>query len=212
MPIFDLFKKPKLSDEERAAIQAQLKSDLQKGIIEMKTRNNLARADVDRAILKAQSAIQRNDMAARQIAMNELRLSFSIYRYTSAMHTNLQVMESNLALQTTTESFARMVHRFSKLKIPAGKINFNKLTAQALRGIRPVKLDGLEDLTANLVNASLSATNAASIEDSYLEDLISGRISLDGALPSAGAPVDDASTSELLKYLDGILSGRKKKG
>lgn len=225
---FDIFRSNKsrpITEEERD----KLKAELQTSIIEVETQRRLAKQRIERSILKARNAIQNNGVSQKAIAYNELRMNLAFYRYMGTLGSNLSMMESNLSIQTITENFADIVHRMSRLKAPANTMNFNKLTAEALRGIHPVQLDGIEDLAKNLIESSLSASNAAMIEDKYLEDLIIGRISLDDPIDAPSNSYEsstnvsaadsashfsttDTSTNELMRMLDEISTGLRNGG
>ena len=227
---FDIFKSNRKPQPITAEERAKLKGELQTSIIEADTQRTLAKQKVERAIMKARGAIAKNDGPTKAIAFNELRMGLALYRYMGSLSSNLRMMESNLTMQMVTENFADIVHRMSKLKVPASTMNFNKLTAEALRGIQPVELEGIEGLTKSLIEGSMSATNTAVIEDKYLEDLVSGRISLDDPIGTtatvdaqpaytetvASAPVEpaasDESSDDLMRLLDVISTGLKNGG
>lgn len=224
MPLFDGIFKPKLTPEQTAAARAQLKTELVKGIIDADAERRIAYNDIMRAIERARNAIANNDEIGKATAMNELRLHLGMYRYMSAMYGNLKLMESNFAAQDITQNFADFVHRVSSIKVPASTVNFDKLTAQALRGIKPVNLSGVEKMAQNLIDGSMKATNTAFISDKYLEDLVNGTVSLgDPAQTAAPNGVDivdptvqsnpevaDDATDELRKMLQEINAGLNK--
>lgn len=190
--IFSKFRKKPLSPEDREEIRKQLKTQLQNSVIEADTQRGIARDAIARACRKARLAIQRNDNIEKNIAFNELRMQLALYRYTGAMYGNLRMMESNLAMQGLTENFANFVHRMSEIKVPANTVNFNKLTAEALRGIQPVDLEGVEEMTRSLIEGSMSATSTASIPDQYLMDLVTGKVNLDdfeSPAPMSASPI-----------------------
>lgn len=230
---FNIFKpssrrKP-ISPEERE----KLKYELQNSIIEAETQRKLFRQGVERSIAKARTAIANNDSASKAIAFNELSMSYTIYRYMGAMSSNLRLMESNLAMQAVTENFANLVRRFSTIKVPKNSMDMKKLLTDALRGIQPVDLEGIENLTKGLLDGVMGAVNTTQINDQFLEDLVSGRKSIDDPIavapvtpqqvtytapvaPTQPAPAPtastDVSTDDLMRMVDMLSSSLKNGG
>lgn len=187
--LFDILGWPHQTPEDREKIREQLKLQLQKSVIEADAQRTLSRNAIMRSCRKARAAIERNDNIEKNIAFNELRMHLALYRYMGAMYGSLRMMESNLTMQGLTENFANFVHRMSQIKVPANTMNFNKLTAEALRGIQPVNFEGIETMTKNLIEGSMSATSTASIPDQYLMDLVNGKVQLDDVGSSIPTPV-----------------------
>lgn len=218
-------KKPDRQEKLQVDIDA-LQRKLSLSQVECRTQNELARTDCERALSKARRAVSVNDMRLKAIAVNELRMAMAVFKYTDALTTNLMMMESNLRMQGVTANFAGMVDRMSMIRVPAGMVDFSELTRKALRGLQPVDLEGVEQFTKSLIEASLSATGTVSATESELDDLINGRTTIDqmlaGNTPAVHTAAQHAahehtapaqtSDEDLIRMLDEITDTLKMGG
>lgn len=189
MPIFDHFRKSgSKKSKSQPMDRQQLFAEIESTIIEADSRSITARREIDRDIAQAREAITRNDAAGKAIAFNRLSMNLGLYRYMTALRNTLRFMESNLQMRDVTQNFADLVHRISGIKVPADKVDFTRLTAEALKGLKPMNLLGIEQMAKSLIDNSMSAVSVASMPEAYLENLVAGKVTLDDLLATAAAP------------------------
>lgn len=217
--MFDLIRDGKKRTRE------EVKKEITSALIETDTQKELYRTAALRAIAKAKRAVANNNPGEKAIACNELKFAYGIYHYMDSLHTAFRTVESQLQIQEMTQEFANVVSSLKSIKLPAANVNFNSITAMALKAMGNFDTAGLDDMVRQLIQGSMSATDATQASDQFLEDLISGKVSLDA--PYAAKPIREpaenqktieaapqneqtqevSGTDELLALLDQINAG-----
>ena len=214
-------------EAEKGEKALKIKQEITSALIETEAQKEIYRTAAQRAIHKAQRAEAQHNAAEKAIAYNELKFAYGVYHYMDTLHNAFRSIESQLQMQAMTQSFANVVMRLKSIRVPASTVNFNKLTAMALREMDRMDLSGLDDMVDQLIHGSIEATSAAHANDQFLDDLVSGKITLDTPyvsgkdMKTAGQeeptkPVSEeesaaADESELLAMLDQISSGLNSK-
>ncbi len=206
--------------KERA--REEVKKQITESLLETDTKKELYRVVAQRAIAKAKRAVANNNPGEKAIACNELKFAYGVYHYMDSLHTAFRTIESQLEIQEMTQEFANVVGRLKSIKLPAANIDFNSVTAAALKNLGGYDMAGLDDMVRQLIQGSMSAS-ASQANDRFLEDLISGKTTLDAPyivepekvteapetnLESAADEKKEVSgTDELLALLDQINAG-----
>ena len=201
----------------------EIKQEITSALIETEAQKELYRTAAQRAIHKAQRAAAQHNAAEKAIAYNELKFAYGVYHYMDTLHNAFRSIESQLQMQEMTQSFANVVTRLKSIRVPASTVDFNKLTATALREMDRLDFSGMDEMVNQLIHGSIHATGAAHADDRFLDDLVSGKITLDAPYVSgqdlaAAAreepvqPVGEeraatADEADLLAMLDELSSG-----
>ncbi len=203
--MFGFFEKTK--DSSRPSIGEVIRGDKKKtaeetrkmifdALTQIETQKNLYATTAQRAINKAKAAIANHDAAGKQIAYNELKFAYGVYQYMSTLLNAFRTIKSQMDMQEMTESFATVVNNLSKIRVSSNNVNFDKLTANALRGFETIDMSGLDKMVQQLIEGSIQATNTSGATDSFLDKLISGEASLDTPYDMASKPSDEKTHSE----------------
>ena len=202
----------------------EVRNEITDALIEVDAQKEIYRANALRAIAKAKRAIASNNAGEKAIAYKELKFAYGIYHYMDTLQTAFRTIESQIQMQELTQEFAQVVTNLKSIRMPASNINFNKITATALKGMDSVNFAGLDDMVNQLIQGSFKATDASHANNQFLDDLVSGKATLDAPYPvepeqteqqeeEAGgeAPAEEnnkpAGTEELLALLDQINAG-----
>ena len=212
--------RPSPAQERRSRGQTQARSreelleNLKKSRVEAMTTQETAAYDINTCIVKARRAIAANDAGEKAVAFNELRMHLVLYYYARSMVSNIRIMESNARMQVITENFANLVDRMDSLKISGRNADVESVMKRAMKGLRPVDLVGVEDMARQLIEGATSASSISMVQDSVLEELVSGKIQLGDAIygtapqpqaapaEPAASRQEDESLEALLKLLD----------
>ena len=196
----------------------EVKAEITKGIIEVDAQKELYRVTAQRAIQKAKRAIANRNDREKAIAYQELKFAYGIYHYMDTLHTAFRTIESQLHMQEMTQSFAKVVNTLKGIHVPAGTMDFNKLTAIALRSLDVADIRGLEEMVEKLIHGSMDATNSVNASDSFLDDLVNGTATLEPPYPSQTNSQEQAvsqkqeenmESTDLTALLDQINAGLK---
>lgn len=203
----------------------EVKREITDALVETETQKELYRTAAQRAIARAKRAVASNNPGEKAIAYNELKFAYGVYHYMDTLHTAFRTIESQLQMRQMTQNFANIVTRLKSIRVPSTNVNFTKLTAIALKEMDSVDFAGLDDMVNQLIHGSINATDASKANDQFLDDLVSGKATLDAPYPfesteaalenpaDADAPAQQethnaaTSTDELLAMLDQINAG-----
>lgn len=206
-------------NKKKSAEQAKL--DLLNALNQTDAQKNYYSTLAKRAIVSARTAISKGDETGKRIAYNELKFAYGVYQYMSALHNSFRIIKSNTDMIGMTETLASVIDGLSQISVPASSLNFDKLTAKALRGFKGVDMSGLEGMLQKLIEGSLQATNVSGASDAFLDKLINGEVSLDTPYtepvenkveeqPAQEEPKDTVDdTAALLAALDKINASLK---
>ena len=136
---------------DRKKLAEQTRRTVFEALQQTETQKNLYATMAQRAINKARVAIASNDDAGKSIAYSELKFSYGVYQYMSALHNAFRTIKSQMDMQEMTASFAEVVDNLCKIRIPDNSFNFDKLTAKALSGFAPADMDGLNRMAQKLI-------------------------------------------------------------
>ena len=208
--------------EGKEKARDEVKKQITESLIETDTKKELYRVAAQRAIAKAKRAVANNNPGEKTIAFNELKFAYGVYHYMDSLHTAFRTIESQLEMQEMTQDFANVVGRLKSIKLPAANIDFNSITATALKNLGGYDMTGLDNMVRQLIQGTMSAS-ASQTNDHFLEDLISGKATLDTPYivepeQAAEAPEKNleseteekkeiSGTDELLALLDQINAG-----
>lgn len=209
--------------EGREKARNDVKKQITESLIETDTKKELYRVAAQRAIAKAKRAVANNNPGEKAIAYNELKFAYGVYHYMDSLHTAFRTIESQLEIQEMTQDFANVVGRLKSIKLPAANIDFNSITATALKNLGGYDMVGLDEMVRQLIQGSMSAADSQT-NDRFLEDLISGKASIDAPyavepekteeVPKTGIEnsakeekKEISGTDELLALLDQINAG-----
>lgn len=173
-------RKKMLSEEQRTKVREQIVH----GEFVTSQQKEYYKNQAETAILKAQKALACNDIEGRRIAMNELKVAYGVYKYMSSLHDSFRVLESQVQMQMLTEEFSQVVNELSRIRVSAVPVNFASLTKKALGNFPPIDTKGLDSMVNSLMSESIAATESQYADDSFLEKLVSGTVSLDDPYPS----------------------------
>ncbi len=174
---------------------------------------------VQEAIIKARNAAAANDPTRKALAMQELKMCYGVYRYMDTLHTAYQTMDAQMQMQKLTQSFAGVVNSMAEINVKQPKLDFGLLTKKALTGIRGLDLTGMEEMVNQLVSGTNAATSVSTVDDPFLEKLVSGEVTVDSpyTLPAsvqaaaqtaapAAVPAAEKSGDELIESMLAQLS------
>ena len=209
---------------ERTQNTEEIKAEITSALIETDAQKELYRTAAQRAIQKARRAIQNQNLAEKSIAYNELKFAYGVYHYMDTLHMAFRTIESQMMMQEMTQGFAKVVSRLKSIRVPAGTMDFNKLTAMALKGLDTVDMRGLDDMVNQLIHGTMEATNSTGASNDFLDSLVNGTATLETPFtelapqeaPAAEAPAEEApeqaektGEDELMALLDQINAGLK---
>ena len=211
MALFDTFRKDlagrkndKIKKEEEKRQEALL--SLENALHDMGAKNTEAKINTVAAVHACRRAISRGDAMGLKIAKTQLRSCYAMFVYTQALQNNLRMMKSNVDMQEMTVSFAKVVQSVAGITIPSGKVNFNKLTRDALKTLSPIDIDGATGMLQSVIDGSLSATDilgSSEISDSFLDKLINDESLLDQETYSVSAnSMENGQTNQAEKLDD----------
>ncbi len=184
---------------DRGAKVENIKLEITNALIETEAQKEIYRTAAKRAIHKAQRAVEQHNAAEKAIAYNELKFAYGVYHYMDTLHNAFRSIESQLQMQEMTQSFAHVVSSLKSIRVPASNINFNKLTATALREMDRLDFSGLDEMVNELIHGSIQATDSAHANDQFLDDLVSGKVSLDTPYTTSSSTEAPAQTENLEK-------------
>lgn len=182
----------------------EVKQDLTNALVETEAQKEIYRTAALRAIAKAKRAMAAGNSGEKAIAYNELKFAYGVYHYMDSLHTAFLTIESQLQINRMTEDFARVVSNLKSIRVPASNVNFNKLTATALKQMESLDLSDLDDMVTKLIHGSMNATNASQASDRFLDDLVSGKISLEEPYSAKTAEVEQPAAEETEKNADTV--------
>ncbi len=209
--------------EGKAMAKEQVKKEITKALIESDTQKELYRTSAMRAIVKARKAIDRHNQGEKAIAYNELKFAYGLYHYMDSLHTAFRTMESQLQIQEMTQEFANVVTSLKSIRLPSSKVDFNSITATALKSMGSFDTAGLDSMVKKLIEGSLVATNASHANDAFLDDLVSGKTTLEAPYMEEQPEIkekeqekevknaESEGTDELLALLEQINAGLNQK-
>lgn len=180
MGLFDLFttdakqgKGNKTAAEKLDREQARMM--LMQAQVDIDAKQMRAKQDSRIAIKACRAAIANNNTVELQIAKTRLRAHYAMYLYAGSLLNNLKILSANLEMQDITMAFSNVVSSMTNLKIPEGKVDFNKLTRKALKTLAPVDLQGADTMLRTIIEGSLNASDmmsSSAISDDFLDKLI----------------------------------------
>ncbi len=172
------------------------KLDITNALVETEAQKEVYRLAALRAINKAKRAEANNNVGEKNIAYNELKFAYGVYHYMDTLHTAFRSIESQMQMQEMTQNFAKVVNSLKSIRVPQSSVDFNKLTATALKGMDSIDFAGLDEMVNQLIHGSINATEASRVDSQFLDDLVSGRASLDTPYPVAGEEVTAVETAQ----------------
>lgn len=153
------------------------------------------------AIAKAKRAIATGDPTGKAIAMQELKMCYGVYRYMGTLNSAYRTLDAQIQMQNITQDFAQVVNSLSAINVQSPTVNFKELTRKALFGLKGLDLSGMENMVSELVAGTNVATSVGSVDDPFLEKLVSGEATLDGpyteqVATAAAAPAQTVAQSK----------------
>ena len=171
-----------------------LEAEIAAALAEISVHKDTYRVFFQRALHNVRNAEKRNNPAMRDAAMRELKSAYGLYHYLSSFEDAFRTLESELAIQRLAGDLNNVVGELGKIRVSKRAVDFDHLTESILRNIRMGEIASLDTMTNSLIEKTMQATNAASMPDEFVDDLLNGSISLD----SACSKVSPMSTEEIL--------------
>ncbi len=202
----------KLREQDRE----KLKDELTNNKVEAEVQKENARRNILAARMRAIDAIHNGDLNGKAIAFREIKVNLGVYRYMQSIQSAIAIMESNFRMNEVTESFATMVNRIGRLKIPQETIDFGELTKKAMNGLAVPDINGLNGLVDSLLSSS-AQNMQTSDSDAWIEEFVNNEsmtvdqiqqpvLSAVQSQPAINAPAAEQETDMELEDLMGLLN------
>lgn len=211
--------------------QAMTKKHIEDTVVDLRARLHTASANVHRTIQQVRDIdrVQPVDQRARQNSMRMLRMYMGQYRVVQAMCANMDVVYSEMKMREITSEFTQSVNeitgligQYNRQEISPGKL-FRRLKSAMAPSQTIGNLNEYDQLYDELMAMydDEEMTEPSGMNDSWLEDIVAGRIPWDSSpmpkqaeavVPQPVAQVvspqtqsDDTDIRSLLATISGAL-------